>query len=71
MIKLDGPITRKGRPGKDEVRIRTTELETLAESLAVIRKAIQRKTRVMGIEPLDALKNLEDQIRGWTVERGP
>jgi hypothetical protein len=51
------------------VRIRVVELETLAEGLAAIRKAIQRGNRVMGlIEPLEALKNLEDQVRGWTVE---
>jgi hypothetical protein len=45
------------------------ELETLAEGLAAIRKALERRTKVMGlIEPLEALKNLEEQVRGWTVE---
>lgn len=66
---MKGPINRRGRPARDEVRIRVVELETLAEGLAAIRKAIQRGNRVMGlIEPLEALKNLEDQVRGWTVE---
>lgn len=55
-------------PGR-EIKIRAAELETLSESLAIIRKAIQNEEdQIMGFKPLDALKRLEDQVHDWVVE---